>query len=100
MVLTGAPIDARAALAAGLAVEVDEPESALARAVEIASIIATKPALAARLAKEAVLRAYEAPLSQALAAERQAFALLAASHDRNEGIAAFLEKRPPRFTGR
>ena len=73
---------------------------ALARAVEIASIIAAKPALAVRLAKEAVLRAYESPLSEGLAAERQAFALLAASHDRNEGIAAFLEKRPPRFTGR
>jgi len=100
MVLTGWPIDAQAALAAGIAVEVDEPESALARAVEIASAIAAKPALAVRLAKEAVLRAYEAPLAEALAAERQAFALLAASHDRNEGIAAFLEKRPARFEGR
>jgi enoyl-CoA hydratase len=100
MVLTGQPISAQTALAAGLVVEVDEPESALARAVEIASIIATKPALAVRLAKEAVLRAYESPLSEGLAAERQAFALLAASHDRNEGIAAFLEKRPPNFTGR
>jgi enoyl-CoA hydratase len=100
LVLTGQPIDAQAALAAGIAVEVGEPERAIARAVEIASVIATKPALAVRLAKEAVLRAYEAPMSEALAAERQAFALLAASHDRNEGIAAFLEKRPPRFTGR
>jgi enoyl-CoA hydratase len=99
MVLTGWPIDAHAAQAAGIAVEVDEPESGLARAVEIASAIAAKPALAVRLAKEAVQRAYEAPLAEALAAERQAFALLAASHDRNEGIAAFLEKRPPRFEG-
>jgi len=100
MVLTGQPISAQAALAAGIAVEVDEPESALARAVELASIMATKPPLAVRLAKEAVLRAFDLPLSEALAAERQAFALLAASHDRNEGIAAFLEKRPPKFTGR
>jgi enoyl-CoA hydratase len=100
MVLTGQPIDAQAALASGLVVQVAEPGAALARAVEIASIIAGKPALAVRLAKEAVLRAFESPLSEGLAAERQAFALLAASHDRNEGIAAFLEKRPPRFTGR
>lgn len=97
MVLTGWPIDAQAALAAGIVVEVDEPESALARAVEIAAAIAARPALAVRLAKEAVLRAYETPLAEALAAERQAFALLAASRDRNEGIAAFLEKRAPRF---
>ena len=100
MVLTGVPISAQAALAAGLVVEVDEPESALARAIEIASIIACKPALAVRLAKEAVLRAFETPLTEGLAAERQAFALLASSHDRNEGIAAFLEKRTPNFTGR
>lgn len=100
MVLTGQPINAQMALAAGLVVEVDEPESALARSVEIASVIATKPALAIRLAKEAVLRAYETPLAEGLVAERQAFALLAASHDRNEGIAALLEKRTPDFTGR
>jgi enoyl-CoA hydratase len=100
MVLTGLPISAQTALAAGLVVEVDEPESALARAVEIASIIAGKPALAVRLAKEAVLRAFETPLTEGLAAEKQAFALLAASHDRNEGIAAFLEKRAPVFTDR
>jgi enoyl-CoA hydratase len=100
MVLTGQPIDAQAALAAGIVVEVDEPESAISRAVELAALIATRPALAVRLAKQAVLRAYELPLSEAVAAERQAFALLAASDDRNEGIAAFLDKRPPRFTGR
>jgi len=100
MVLTGQPIGAEAALAAGLAIEVDEPESAFARAIELASIIATKPPLAVRLAKEAVLRAFDVSLTEALAAERQAFALLAASHDRNEGIAAFLDKRTPQFTGR
>ena len=100
MVLTGQPIGAQAALAAGIAVEVDEPESALARAVELASIMAAKAPLAVRLAKEAVLRAFDLPLTEALVVERQAFALLAASQDRNEGIAAFLEKRPPKFTGR
>jgi enoyl-CoA hydratase len=50
MVLTGAPIDAQSALAAGLVVSLDEPERALMRAVELAAAIATKPALAVRLA--------------------------------------------------
>ena len=99
MVLTGQPIDARTALAAGIACEVDEPESALARAVEIATQVATRPPLAVRAAKAAVLSAFELPLAEGLAREREAFAALAATHDRNEGIAAFLEKRPPRFTG-
>ena len=99
MVLTGEPIDAVAALAAGIVVEIDEPESAVSRALEIASVLAGKPALALREAKAAVLRAFESPLAEALASDRQAFALLAATHDRNEGIAAFLEKRPPQFTG-
>jgi enoyl-CoA hydratase len=100
LALTGQPIDAATALAAGLVVEVDEPESALARAIEIAALVATRPPLAVRAAKAAVLRAYETPLAEGLAADRQAFALLAATHDRNEGIAAFLEKRPPVFTGK
>lgn len=99
MVLTGQPIDARTALAAGIACEVDEPESALARAIEIATLVATRPPLAVRAAKAAVLRAFELPLDEGLAREREAFAALAATHDRNEGIAAFLEKRPPQFTG-
>lgn len=100
MVMTGLPIDARTALAAGIAVEVEEPESALARAIELATLMASKPPLAVRQAKEAVRRALEIPLGDAVEADRQAFALLAASDDRREGIAAFLEKRPPRFTGR
>ena len=100
LVLGGKPIGAQAALSAGLVVEVDEPETAIARAIEIATLIASKPPLAVRLAKEAVLRAYEVGLTDALAAERQAFAVLAATEDRREGIAAFLEKRPPKFQGR
>jgi enoyl-CoA hydratase len=100
LVLSGKPIDAPRALAAGLVTEVHAPHAAIARAVELAAHIATRAPLAVRFAKAAVLRAQEQPLADALAAERQAFALLAASEDRREGIAAFLAKRPAQFQGR
>jgi enoyl-CoA hydratase len=100
LVLTGKPVDAQRALAAGLVTEVHAPHAAIARAVELAAHIATRAPLAVRFAKAAVLRAQEQPLADALAAERQAFALLAASEDRREGIAAFLAKRPAQFQGR
>ena len=63
-------------------------------------VIADKPPLALRLAKECVLQAFEAPLEQGLELERRAFLFLAATEDRREGIEAFLAKRPPRFEGR
>lgn len=100
MVLTGQPIDAQTALAAGLIAEIQAPELVLARALELAAVVAAKPPLAVRLAKASVLRALDVSLTETLAAERQAFAVLAASEDRREGIAAFLDKRPPKFTGR
>lgn len=100
MVLCGEPIDAATALQCGVVSEVLPPPDVLPRALALARAIAGKAPLAVRAAKEAVLMAYETGLAQALDAERKAFLLLAASHDRNEGIAAFLEKRPPRYEGR
>ncbi len=100
MCLTGEFIDAREAVALGLATEVVPPELTVERAIEIARTIAAKAPLAVRMAKESVLKALELPLSEALAAERRAFCLLFASEDREEGIAAFVEKRKPAFKGR
>ncbi len=100
MVLSGETITAREALAAGIVAEVTQPETALERSMELAQVIADKPPLALRLAKECVLQAFEAPLEQGLELERRAFLFLAATEDRREGIEAFLAKRPPRFEGR
>jgi len=97
---TGRQVKADEALRIGLANHVVPAGDLLAKGLELAQMIAQKGPLAVRLAKEAVLRAFDTPLTEALAAERQAFALLASSDDRNEGIAAFLDKRPPKFTGR
>jgi enoyl-CoA hydratase/carnithine racemase len=99
MLLTGEPVEAPRALAMGLVSEVLPEGESLARAVAIAARIAAMPPLAASLIKDLVRDGAEASLPAALAMERRAMALLFATDDRREGVAAFLEKRPPRFTG-
>jgi enoyl-CoA hydratase len=100
MILTGEPIDAREAHRLRLVARVVPNELLIEDALALAAKIATKSPLALRLAKEAVNAAYEMSLSDALAHERRLFYLLFASEDQKEGMAAFLEKRDPDFTGR
>lgn len=99
LVLSGEFINAREALAGGLVTEVTQPELTLKRATALAETIASKSPIALRLAKEAILASFETSLSQGLELERKAFLFLATTQDRQEGIDAFLEKRPPQFTG-
>lgn len=99
MVLTGEPIDAGTALRAGLVAEVVGENEALARALDIARRIARKSPVAARLAKEAVLAAYETSLSAGLALERKAIRHAFTTQDQREGMAAFFEKREPLYRG-
>jgi enoyl-CoA hydratase len=63
-------------------------------------VIAMRAPIAARLAKEAVLAAYETTLSAGLDTERRAIRLAFTTQDQKEGMAAFSEKRPARFEGR
>jgi enoyl-CoA hydratase len=100
MILTGEPIDAREAHRLGLVARVVPNELLVEDALALAARIATKSPLALRMAKEAVNAAYEMSLTDALAHERRLFYLLFASDDQKEGMAAFLEKREPDFTGR
>jgi enoyl-CoA hydratase len=55
--------------------------------------------LAVRLAKESVLKAQDSNLSEGLEFERKNFYMLFASADQKEGMDAFVNKRPPQFTG-
>lgn len=99
MVLSGERISAKEAKEAGLVVEVTAPDATLKRAIQLATTIAQKPPLAVRQAKEVLLHAFEVHLDAGLRYERKAFTALAGTADRNEGIAAFLEKRKPNFKG-
>lgn len=100
LVLSGEFISAQQARDFGLISEVTIPERSLERATELARKITTKPPIAVRQAKEVLLKAYDTTLDSGLSLERKAFTLLAATEDRNEGIAAFMEKRKPNFTGK
>jgi enoyl-CoA hydratase len=62
--------------------------------------LAEKAPLAVRMAKEAVLHAFESPLAEGLASERKSFYFLFSSEDQKEGMHAFLEKRKGVFKGR
>ncbi len=99
VILSGRFLSAREALDAGLVARVVAREAWLDEAKRVARDIAAKGPVANRLAKEAVDRAYEGPLSLGLDYERRVLYLAFASEDAKEGLNAFLEKRPPEFKG-
>ncbi len=100
LILTGRRISALEAEEMGLVNKVSKAREWLTDALELAAVIARRPPLAVRLAKQAVLAADEMTLAGGLAQERRLFELAMATEDRVEGMQAFLEKRKPEFRGR
>jgi enoyl-CoA hydratase/carnithine racemase len=100
LVLTGRRIDAREAYALGMVNAVAPRRRWLEQAIELAEVVARRPPLAARLAKEAVLAADETPLASGLQYERRLYELAMGTEDRVEGMQAFIEKRKAEFKGR
>src|SRR5438270_11593710 len=100
VMLTGATLTAQRAYELGIANKVVPAEMTIGIAKRIARELAAKPPLAVRLAKEAVLKAFEGPLSEGLTVERKSFYFLFATEDQKEGMHAFLEKRKGEFKGR
>src|SRR5713226_3797837 len=100
LILTGEMIDAREAHRIGLVNQV-VPAAELMAAAErtLRGILAMGP-LAVRLALEAVDQGLEMTLDEGLLLEANHFGLLAATADRQEGLQAFLEKRPAKFRGK
>lgn len=100
MILTARNIGAEEAERAGLVSRVVPDAEVLDTAQDIAASIAQKSLPAAMMAKEAVAAAFETPLAQGLTFERRIFHSLFATEDQKEGMAAFAERRTPKFTNR
>jgi len=100
LILTGRMMDAAEAERAGLVSRVVAADRLLEEAVEMATVIASMSLPSVMMAKEAVNRAFETPLSEGLLFERRLFHSLFGTEDQKEGMEAFLAKRPPVFKHR
>jgi enoyl-CoA hydratase/carnithine racemase len=100
MILTGRMLEADEALRAGLVSAVFPPEQLMSEALELARSLAAKSPLVVAAAKAAVNHALQGDHVENLLSEADRFGELFGSEDQREGMAAFVEKREPRFTGR
>jgi enoyl-CoA hydratase len=97
LVLSARMMDAAEAERAGLVSRVVAADKLLDEALAVAAAIASHSLPAVMMAKEAINRAYEAPLNEGMLFERRLFHSLFATNDQKEGMAAFVEKRPAQF---
>lgn len=100
LILTGRMVETTEALAIGLVNRVVESGQAQREAEALAAKLAGGAPLALRVAKEAVDRGLDVDLASGLDLERVRFASLFATDDQRIGMAAFVAKQPPEFTGR
>jgi len=97
LVLTGRMMDASEAERAGLVSRVVPLDKLQDEALAAALTIAGYSQIAVMAAKESVNKAFEGSLADGMAFERRLFHALFATADQKEGMAAFVEKRPPQF---
>jgi enoyl-CoA hydratase/carnithine racemase len=100
LILTGDPISAQEAKALGLVSQVVPPEDLLHQAQGVARKIVSKGQVALRASLQAIRKGIELDLRDGLALEAHLFGGLCDTEDKREGLAAFLEKRQPRFMDR
>jgi enoyl-CoA hydratase len=98
MALTGRMMDANEAERAGLVSRVVPLDKLMEEALGAAIMISNFSQLAVMAAKEAVNKAFEGSLADGVMFERRLFHALFATNDQKEGMAAFVEKRPAKFT--
>ena len=100
MCLTGRMMNAHEAERSGLVARVVPLTQFIDEAVKAAAAIASMPPMAVQVNKEMVNAAFETMLDQGLLHERRLFQILTATEDKNEGMAAFIEKREGNWKGR
>ena len=100
LILTGRTVDADEALRLGLVEAVFELGELMQKSLDVARLLATKSPLALSAAKAAANCALQGEHGENLEREADSFGELFGSQDAKEGLAAFIEKRDPRFTGR
>ncbi|ODT44248.1 MAG: enoyl-CoA hydratase [Nitrospira sp. SCN 59-13] len=100
LILTGDPISAQEAKSLGLVSEVVPPEDLLRQAQGLARKMATKSLPALRASLRSIHSSADMNLLEGLALEARLFGALCETEDKREGLAAFLEKRQPRFMDR
>ncbi len=100
LVLTGDMMDAGEALRLGLVNKLVPQDLYLEEAKKLARVIASKPPLAVKLAKETILKSFDSNLNEGLEFERKNFYMLFSTEDQKEGMKAFMEKRKPKWKGR
>ena len=100
LILTGDSISAQEAMPLGLVSRVYPPDDLMPQAIALARRIASKGQLAVRAALKAIQQGSELGVRDGLLLEATLFGALFESEDKQEGLAAFLEKRPPHFKNR
>ncbi|XP_023854974.1 enoyl-CoA hydratase domain-containing protein 2, mitochondrial isoform X1 [Salvelinus sp. IW2-2015] len=103
LIFTGRRVDGQRAVDMGLVNRATEQnpdgDAAYREALSLAREILPQAPIAVRMAKEAMNRGMEVDITSGMAIERMCYARVIPTRDRQEGMAAFIEKRPPRYTG-
>ncbi|NMG17025.1 enoyl-CoA hydratase/isomerase family protein [Aromatoleum bremense] len=99
IIATGRILDAAEAERIGLVSKIDEGDDPIAIGLSFATVLGSPPPASLLMARQAVARALDLPLTQGFEAEAALFAASTQTGDAGEGVRAFLEKRKPEFAG-